>query len=82
VSTRRSDEEYLNYLDGFAEKFGLYDHVQFRTRVEKAYRCPQTKKWLLTLRKGVFTWPHRSIFLLGRKHDAKTRADTKVGKKE
>ena len=24
-----SDEEYLNYLDGFANEFSLYQHISF-----------------------------------------------------
>jgi len=42
--------------------------VQFRTRVEKVFRCPATLKWHLSLRRGVYTCPHRAIFLLGRGH--------------
>mmetsp|Transcript_31644 Transcript_31644/g.71137 ORF Transcript_31644/g.71137 Transcript_31644/m.71137 type:complete len:635 (-) Transcript_31644:271-2175(-) len=72
-----SDEEYLWYLDGFAHKFGLYPKIQFRTRVEKAHRCEATGRWHLTLRREVYTWPHRSIFLLGRLHGPEVRAATK-----
>jgi len=64
-----SDEEYLHYLDGFAHAFKLVDKIQFRTKVEKVHRCPHSLKWHLTLRREVFTWPHRTMFLLGRAHD-------------
>ena len=72
-----TDEEYLDYLDGFADKFDLYKHIQFRTTVKKCVKCPKTNKWLVTVEDGAFTWPHRSTFLLGRRHSAKLVADVK-----
>ena len=72
-----TDEEYLDYLDGFACKFDLYKHIQFRTTVKKCVKCPKTNKWLVTVEDGAFTWPHRSTFLLGRRHSAKLVADVK-----
>ena len=72
-----TDEEYLDYLDGFACKFDLYKHIQFRTTVKKCVKCPKTNKWLVTVEDGAFTWPHRSTFLLGRRHSKKLIADVK-----
>jgi len=61
-----TDEEYLDYLDGYAHKFNLYNHIEFRSNVQRVYKCPETGKWILTAKKGVYTWPHRSIFILPR----------------
>ena len=36
-----SDEEYLNYLDGFANEFSLYQHISFRSSVLKVTKCPK-----------------------------------------
>lgn len=43
-------EEYLVYLDAFAKKFGLYEHINFLTRVEQCRKDPETGKWLVTVR--------------------------------
>ncbi|KAJ8604717.1 hypothetical protein CTAYLR_006564 [Chrysophaeum taylorii] len=62
-----SDEEYLNYLDGFATEFGLYEHIEFRSTVKSVTKCPTTGKWLVKVALGgCYVWPHRSTFLLGR----------------
>ena len=34
-----SDEEYLAYLDGFANEYELYQHVNFRSTVKKITKC-------------------------------------------
>lgn len=72
-----TDEEYLMYLDGFATKFGIYEHIQFRTKVIKVGRCLATNKWLVTVKTGAYTWPHRSSFLLPAKHSAELRREAK-----
>jgi len=59
-----TDEEYLDYLDGFAQKFSLYDHVELRTAVKRIYKCLQSGKWIVTVKKGVYYHPHRSTFRL------------------
>jgi len=62
-----SDEEYLDYLDGFATKFKLYENIHFRSSVLSARRDLDTNKWHVTVALGgAYVWPHRSSFLLGR----------------
>ena len=62
-----TDEQYLDYLDGFANAFSLYDHINFRSSVQKITKCCKTGKWLVTVRQGgAHVAPHRSTFLLGR----------------
>merc|ERR1711988_759516 len=68
-----TDEEYLMYLDGYANKFGLYDHINFRTKVLKVTKCHVTNKWLVTTKSNAFFWPHRSTFLLPRHLDEEIR---------
>lgn len=46
---------------------------------KSAYRCPESKRWMLKIRRGAYTCPHRSIFLLGRRHSAAARAEAKDG---
>merc|ERR1719230_1548179 len=61
------------YLDGYANKFGLYDHINFRTKVLKVTKCHVTNKWLVTTKSNAFFWPHRSTFLLPRHLDEEIR---------
>ncbi len=69
-----SDEEYLNYLDGFANEFSLYQHINFRSSVLKVTKCPKSGKWLVTVKVGgAHVAPHRSTFLLGRHIPEKQR---------
>merc|ERR1711988_362110 len=68
-----TDEEYLMYLDGYANKFGLYDRINFRTKVLKVTKCHVTNKWLVTTKSNAFFWPHRSTFLLPRHLDEEIR---------
>ena len=69
-----SDEEYLNYLDGFANEFSLYQHINFRSSVLKVTKCPKSGKWLVTVKVGgAHVAPHRSTFLLGRHISEKQR---------
>ena len=77
-----SDESYLDYLDGFAHKFGLYDHINFRTKVTNVTRCLNSKKWLVTIKTNAYVWPHRSTFRLGLKHKPEVVKQTrdKLGK--
>jgi len=70
-----TDEDYLMYLDGFAQKFGIYDHIQFRTTVVKVGRCLATNKWLVTTKTGAYTWPHRSSFLMPAKFSDELRRE-------
>ena len=73
-----SDEEYLDYLDGFATKFDLYKEVTFRSRVVSVVK--KDGKWHVAVDVGTaYVWPHRSTFLLGRNTDEGTRA---LAKKE
>jgi len=72
-----TDEEYLDYLDGYASKFGLYDHVNFRTKVIKVTKCLVTNKWLVTVKTNAFLWPHRSTFILPNHVDAEIRREAK-----
>jgi hypothetical protein len=46
---------------------------------KSAVRCPESKRWMLKIRRGTYTCPHRSIFLLGRKHSVEARAKAKDG---
>mmetsp|Transcript_16421 Transcript_16421/g.53528 ORF Transcript_16421/g.53528 Transcript_16421/m.53528 type:complete len:646 (+) Transcript_16421:81-2018(+) len=62
-----SDEEYLAYLDGFANEYELYQHVNFRSTVKKITKCAKSGKWIVTVAVGgCHVWPHRSTFLLGK----------------
>jgi hypothetical protein len=62
-----SDEEYLAYLDGFANQFDLYRHIDFRTTVRSVTKCAKSGKWVVTICRGAcHVWPHRSTFLLGK----------------
>lgn len=45
-------EEYLDYLEGFARKYNLYEHINFRHSVELIQKCPETGKWLVTVKGG------------------------------
>ncbi|KAG5175302.1 flavin-binding monooxygenase-like subfamily [Tribonema minus] len=38
-------EEYLDYMRGYAERFGLLRHVSFSTKVVKIQRMPETGRW-------------------------------------
>ena len=71
-----SDEAYLDYLDGFAHKFGLYENINFRSKVLKVTRCLVSKKWLVTVKTTAYIWPHRSTFRLGLKHSDRLREQT------
>ena len=71
-----SDEAYLDYLDGFAHKFGLYENINFRSKVLKVTRCLVSKKWLVTVKTNAYIWPHRSTFRLGLKHSDRLREQT------
>ncbi|KAJ1451375.1 flavin-binding monooxygenase-like subfamily [Pelagophyceae sp. CCMP2097] len=42
-----TDEEYLAYLDGFANEFGLYHHIQFRSTIRTVTKDAQTGKWIV-----------------------------------
>lgn len=76
-----NDEEYLQYLDGFATEYGLYEYVNFRSSVKSVTKSLETGKWLVTVALGgCYVWPHRSTFLLGRGVDQSAReAAAKAG---
>jgi len=74
-----SDEEYLAYLDGFANEFGLYDHVEFRSTVNSVTKCAESGKWIVKVSVGAcHVWPHRSTFLLGKHIDATVVAEART----
>jgi dimethylaniline monooxygenase (N-oxide forming) len=45
-------EEYLEYLNAFARKHDLIKSINFRHKVELVRKCPETGKWLVTVRGG------------------------------
>jgi len=45
-------EEYLEYLENFANKFDLMKHINFRHTVKVVRKCPDTGKWLVTVKGG------------------------------
>jgi dimethylaniline monooxygenase (N-oxide forming) len=58
-----SDKEYLEYLEGFAEKYDIKKHIHFRTLVTKIVKCPKSNKWVVTVKhnRGTPTIkPHRA----------------------
>jgi len=45
-------EEYLDYLENFAKKHDLFKHINFRHSVQLVRKCPDTGKWLVTVKGG------------------------------
>lgn len=45
-------EEYLDYLNAFVSKHGLWKHINLRHSVELIRKCPDTGKWLVTVLGG------------------------------
>mmetsp|Transcript_2540 Transcript_2540/g.3755 ORF Transcript_2540/g.3755 Transcript_2540/m.3755 type:complete len:555 (-) Transcript_2540:162-1826(-) len=55
-----TDQEYLDYLKGYADKFGLFEHINFRTSVLKVQKCPETGKWTAWIKRNRHVPPHRA----------------------
>lgn len=55
-----TDEEYLQYLNGFADKYDIKKNIKFRTKVEKIDKCSETGKWVIEYRGGQYVPPHRT----------------------
>eukprot|EP00595_Chromulina_sp_UTEXLB2642_P002014 CAMPEP_0196761908 /NCGR_PEP_ID=MMETSP1095-20130614/1218_1 /TAXON_ID=96789 ORGANISM="Chromulina nebulosa, Strain UTEXLB2642" /NCGR_SAMPLE_ID=MMETSP1095 /ASSEMBLY_ACC=CAM_ASM_000446 /LENGTH=565 /DNA_ID=CAMNT_0042111989 /DNA_START=75 /DNA_END=1772 /DNA_ORIENTATION=+ len=45
-------EEYIDYLDAFAKKFDLLRHIHFLHDVKTVRKCPESGKWLVTVKGG------------------------------
>mmetsp|Transcript_10743 Transcript_10743/g.9676 ORF Transcript_10743/g.9676 Transcript_10743/m.9676 type:complete len:565 (+) Transcript_10743:95-1789(+) len=45
-------EEYIDYLDAFAKKFDLLRHIHFLHDVKTIRKCPESGKWLVTVKGG------------------------------
>ena len=43
-----SRDDYVEYLESFAEHFDLIDRIRFSTRVTKVQRSGDTGKWTVT----------------------------------
>jgi hypothetical protein len=56
VTARR----YLKYLDAFVEKFDLLKNIRFRTGVQRMHKCPESGKWIVTVKGGWAVKPHRT----------------------
>jgi len=57
-----SDVEYLEYLNGYADKYGLKKNIHLKTQVEKVKKCYKSNKWIVTVKhnRGTPTIkPHR-----------------------
>ena len=46
-------DEYLEYINNFADHFDLKRHISFSTRVEECQKCPKSGKWLMTVQGGI-----------------------------
>lgn len=55
-----TDEQYLAYLDAFANKYDLLKNIRFRTAVLKVHKCPSSGKWMVTCKGGAKVEAHRT----------------------
>jgi len=67
-----SDTEYLAYLNAYADKFNLKEHIHLKTLVQKIQKCPKSGKWVVEVlhNRGAPTIkPHRQYAHLDIGHD-------------
>jgi len=48
-----SADEYLDYINNFAEKYDLKRRISFSTQVTEVKKCHKSGKWLVTIQKGI-----------------------------
>ena len=67
-------EETLTYIHSYAEHFGLHEHVQLSTRIQRVVRDPNDKQWqVFLLRNGKEETIEfdKVVFCTGNTHTAK-----------